>query len=198
MGPFFMTCKYDMRYLLDHSVAFIHNPKTAGTSITEWLDFNFKTVKGRKHGNYKDVEEFFPKTVFTFGVVRNPWERLASWYAFSNRNENFQDWLQTRLSMRNSMGMSFRPNINWSNNWYYIGTPQADWLGDNINCVLRFENLEDDFYNIQKLLGCNRPLPKLNSSNYDNYKDLYTNDLVEFVRDIFIKDVIRYNYDFKI
>ena len=198
MGPFFLTRKYTMRYLPDHHIAFIHNPKTAGTSISKWLDDNFATVAGRKHGNYLEVKEFFPNTIFSFGVVRNPWERIASWYAFSNQNENFADWLLTRLSFRNSMGMSFRPNVGWANNWYYIGTPQADWLGDNINLVLRYETIEDDFQQIQNILGCYKPLEKLNTSNYDNYKELYTNDLVELVRDIFIKDIIRYRYDFKI
>ena len=169
-----MTAKYVMRYLPEHKITFIHNPKTAGTSISRWLDNNFKTVAGRKHGHHKEVAEFFPDTVFTFGVVRNPWERLASWYQYANHsNETFQDWFLYRLQ-------------------------PADWFGDNVNMVLKFENLEQDFLQIKTLLTNYDKLPIINNNIIYDYRTLYNNDLIDLVRDVYMKDVIRYNYDFEI
>ena len=193
-----MADKYVMRYLPEHNITFIHNPKTAGTSIGTWLDNNFITKRGRKHGHWIEVAEYFPKTVFTFGVVRNPWSRLASWYLYANpAREPFDHWLTQRLQV-NESGLSFNPTLTWAKNWYTIATPQADWFGDNINLVLRFENLQEDFEKIKKLLTCNADLPIMNVNDSYDYRTLYTDDLAELVRDIYIKDVIRYDYDFEI
>ena len=88
-----------MRHLPKEQVTFIHNPKTAGTSISNWLDSNFVTIEGRKHGHIVEVNEYFPRTQKTFGVVRNPWARMASWYMFSDGGRtNFKQWLLSRVS----------------------------------------------------------------------------------------------------
>lgn len=184
-----------MRYLPEHRISFIHNPKTAGTSISTWLDENFATKRGRKHGHHIEIKEYFPDTVFTFGVVRNPWSRLASWYLYANHhNETFEDWFYNRLKSSSAIG--FASNIMWARNWYTIDTPQADWFGDDTNLVLRFENLQDDFEKIKKLLHCSKDLCILNANPTYDYRSIYTDDLAEAVRDIYIKDVIRYNYEF--
>lgn len=185
-----------MRYLPDHKITFIHNPKTAGTSIGQWLDDNFATKRGRKHGHWEEVEEYFPDTVFTFGVVRNPWSRLASWYHFANpANEKFEYWFTRRLQV-NDMGLTFNPTMTWAKNWYTIATPQADWFGDRVNLILKYENLAEEFQQIKKLLTCNAELSILNANPTYDYRTLYTDELAELVRDIYIKDVIRYGYEF--
>jgi len=182
-----------MRYLPEQKVTFIHNPKTAGTSISAWLDQNFVTKQGRKHGNYLEVEEFFPNTQTTFGVVRNPWARLVSWYNFANNtNEHFAHWLVNRL---NTQQPAFHSNLMWARQWYTLGTPQHQWLGSHCK-ILKYETLLDDFDYIQNLLGCNKPLPMLNCNEQVDYRTYYTDDLAEFVRDVFLKDVIEYDYEF--
>jgi hypothetical protein len=188
-----------MRYLPDHKITFIHNPKTAGTSIATWLDENFRTVEGRKHGSWREVQEFFPDTVFTFGVVRNPWDRMASWYKFVGHG-GFEDWIGNRLLYGHndvpSVGMTFKPHVSWAKQWYNLGTPQADWLGDSVNLTLRYENLEEDFKEIQRILGCYKPLPMLNTSGLTDFKELYTIETVELVRHHYMKDIVRYDYKY--
>lgn len=187
-----------MRYLPDHKITFIHNPKTAGTSISQWLDENFKTIEGRKHGGWKEVDEFFPNTIFTFGVVRNPWARMASWYKFVGSG-SFESWIVDRFvygDAGTSMGLTFKPQLAWARQWYNLGTPQADWLGDKINYTLRFETLQEDFVEIQKILDCKKPLPMLNCTEQYDYRELYNEDTKEIVKDYFMKDIIRYNYAF--
>lgn len=184
-----------MRYLPEHRISFIHNPKTAGTSISTWLDENFVTKRGRKHGHHLEVKEYFPDTVFTFGVVRNPWSRLASWYLYANQDrETFEQWFYNRL--RSSYNIGFTSDVIWARNWYRVDTPQADWFGDDINLVLRFENLQEDFEQVKKLLHCDKELCILNSNYKYDYRSMYTDDLAETVREVYIKDVIRYNYEF--
>ena len=128
-----------------HTLAFIHNPKAAGTSISTWLDDHFKTIAGRKHGHMTEVKEFFPKTNYTFGVIRNPWERLASWYLYSNNQHiNFKTWVLERTSKYTS-NLSFQPHLLWSRPWYSLDTAQHSWFGTHTH-ILRYETLEDDFY----------------------------------------------------
>jgi len=38
----------------------------------------------------------------------------------------------------------------------------------------------------------------MNANTAYDYRSLYTDDLAELVRDIYIKDVIRYNYDYEV
>ena len=187
-----------MRYLPEHNITFIHNPKTAGTSISQWLDHNFTTISGRKHGHWQEVSEFFPRSEFSFGVVRNPWARMVSWYKFANHgNETFQQWMLSRFQ-NNNTGLTFNPQVSWALQWYKLSTPQADWFGDNTDLILRFENLQEDFEQIKKLLHCNKELSIINSNEPYDYRTFYTDDLVELVRDVFIKDIIRYNYEYEV
>ena len=79
---------------------------------------------------------------------------------------------------------------------YNLGTPQADWLGDSINLTLRYESLEKDFKEVQRILDCKQPLPVLNTSDLTNYKDMYTIETVELVKQFYMKDIIRYGYEF--
>lgn len=185
-----------MRYLPDHKITFIHNPKTAGTSISQWLDENFITLQGRKHGHIKEVEEYFPDTEFTFGVVRNPWSRLVSWYKFAGHGSgSFESWFLNRLDTHQTLG--FSNDIMWARQWYKLTTLQSDWFG-NDTYVIRFEQINDDFKKIQIMLDCDRPLTVTNATNKDDYVDYYNQDLVDLVRDIYLKDIIKFGYEFGI
>ena len=62
--------------------------------------------------------------------------------------------------------------------------------------TLSYENLDNDFKEIQRILDCNKPLPMLNTSSLTNYKDMYTIETAELVKDVYAKDVIRYGYKF--
>lgn len=186
-----------MRHLPDYGITFIHNPKTAGTSMATWLDHNFKTVKGRRHGNHNEVWEFFPNTKWCFGVVRNPWDRLASWYHMLREPCTFEDFLYTRLyTNHSSLSLSFQPRINWAGVWYNITTPQYDWFGESTNYIFKYEEIDEQFEYLQTILDCDKPLPYTNKSIDFDYRTMYNDDTAELVRDIFLKDVIEYNYEF--
>ena len=73
--------------LPDKKIIFIHIPRTGGTSVEKY--FNFKTstdwkIKTAQHltlaeyDNHYDLDKYFK-----FTIVRNPWDRLVSWYLWS-------------------------------------------------------------------------------------------------------------------
>jgi len=186
-----------MIYLPEHKIVFIHNPKTGGTSIANWLTKNFKTVRGRLHGNHLEAQHFFPNAELYFGVVRDPWSRLVSWYKHANdiRTISFKDWL-LKNAFSYQPTLSFQNNLMWARNWYTLITPQSNWFNNNTK-ILRFESLNNDFEYIQDLLGCNKSLPVLNSTQQSNI-NYYDAELIELVRDIYLEDVIKYNYEYTI
>lgn len=187
-----------MRYLPDHNITFIHNPKTAGTSISQWLDENFVTKIGRKHGNYAEMQTYFPETNYNFGVVRNPWSRLVSWYKFAGHGSgNFERWFMDRYYSSANEHLGFSSNLMWARNWYNLTTPQSAWFGKD-TVILKIESLAADFDIIKEKLYCNKDLSILNNTVEDNYIDYYNDDLIELVRDIYLEDVIKFGYEFGI
>jgi hypothetical protein len=185
-----------MIYLPEHQTVFIHNPKTGGTSITAWLQENFQTVRGRKHGNYQNAIGFFPEAKHSFAVVRDPWARLVSWFCYANnpKRTDFKQWVLNN-TVRNQPGLSFSSNLMWARNWYDLKTTQTQWI-DSSTRVLKFENLSSDFQCIQQLLDCNASLPVLNCGVTTDHRSFYDDELAEFVRDIYLEDVIRFGYEY--
>lgn len=185
-----------MRYLPEHKITFIHNPKTAGTSISQWLDDNFETVAGRKHGNHAEVSKFFPNSKFSFGVVRNPWSRLVSWYKFAGHGSgSFERWFMDRLNTHQTLG--FSSNLMWARQWYSLTTPQTEWFNNDTH-IIKLEQLATEFEYIQQMLDCDRQLPVSNVTIVSDYTKYYNEDLIELVRDIYLEDIIRFGYEFGI
>jgi len=185
-----------MIYLPEHRTLFVHNPKTAGTSITSWLQENFKTVRGRKHGNCKTAFELFPDIQQSFAVVRNPWSRLVSWFCYANNPQrtDFTQWV-LKNTARNQPGLAFSSELMWARNWYDLKTAQSKWFSSETQ-VLKFEYLNEEFEKIQHLLNCDKKLPTLNCGDNLDYRSFYTDELAEYIRDIYLEDVIRFDYEF--
>ncbi len=185
-----------MRYLPEQRITFIHNPKTAGTSVSTWTVKNFKTIQRSNHVNHSEVYDFFPNTGFTFGVVRNPWERMASWFHMLQESCTFDDFLYSRINNQISVGLTFQPKVLWARNWYNLGTCQYEWFGESTDYILRFESLENDFKIIQEKLNCYQPLPVENKGIDFDYRTMYNDSTAEYIHDVFLKDIIEYDYKF--
>jgi hypothetical protein len=95
-----------------------------------------------------------------------------------------------------SLSLSFQPRINWAGVWYNITTPQYEWFGESTNYIFKYEELDEQFEYLQSVLDCKAPLPHSNKSVDFDYRTMYNDDTAELVRDIFLKDVIEYRYEF--
>ncbi len=85
--------------------------------------------------------------------------------------------------------------------------PVADYLRlnerdndpfENVNYIMRFENLVDDFHTVCRALGISpTTLPQYNRSNREHYSRYYNDELRELVRARFAAEIERFGYTFE-
>lgn len=193
----------------EKNITFVHIPKTAGTSITQWLITNsgnstFKKFEGRP--SHSKILEGRDKN-FSFTVVRNPWDRIVSlyyflkniileqygdsdWLAVNNYTKetfpSFDEWVKTLDELKYSQEML-----------YTIHTQQVDWIDIPVDKVLRFENLENDFKQIQAEYQCNKILPEIFVSGHSSYADYYNDETKKIIANIYERDIDELKYTFK-
>jgi hypothetical protein len=79
-------------YHHEKNYLFVHIQKTGGTSISEALiRHTGATFISPPHLQLRSIE-FSSQRPFVFAVVRNPWDRLVSWYEMMNRKKIHNDF----------------------------------------------------------------------------------------------------------
>ena len=170
---------------------FIHIPKTAGTSISQWLlarggRWQFQNTPGGKHAPISLIREVHPGDLgFTFVSIRNPWDRLVSGYFFYRQRRKLQD-------------LTFQQFV-LSEDWHQLNRPQAEYFEPkDVQAIIRFENLHEDFEQIKHVFKAKKSLGKHNPSSHNNYKSYYTNnEMIERVAKRHAADIQRFGYKFE-
>lgn len=184
------------RYLQD--CVFIHINKTGGTSIEAALGLNFQHRTAAEMRARLGSAAWQRK--FTFSVVRNPWDRVASQYDYrvmtnqtglADEKIPFTEWViraygESEPSLRDRRRMFM---------------PQLDWLTDSdgnviVDFVGRFENLAGDFEEICARLGRTAALPHLKASPpRAGYRERYDAESRAVVASHFSRDIEYFGYD---
>ena len=205
---------------------FVHAPKTGGTSLALALEQRAmaddillgdtpkaKKRRGRldgvetsgrlwKHAMLADLyglatqEEM--ETFFVFTLVRNPWDRMVSYY----------HWLQAQSFDHPAVGLAkshdfagflrldlIRESIRAAPYGRYVtdagGVERADLF-------IRLEHLADDLAALEAHLGFRLgPVPHVNQSNRArNWRGYYGDSEAEIVADLCETDIKRFHYTF--
>lgn len=204
---------------------FVHIPKTGGTALALALEARAmaddimigdtpKAVKRRgrlkglqaagrlwKHSTLADIEGIVPREAFddyfTVSLVRNPWDRLVSYY-FWLRAQTFDhpavglakalpfaDFLahpQTQASLRANPYTSY----------------MCDGAGaEHCSLYIRLENLEQDLQAFENHLGFKVDMPVANQSDRDrDWRKYYDESSLAIVADVCAEDIARFGYTF--
>lgn len=209
--------------LTESGFTYLHIPKTAGHSISTWLDNNFTNNKQLlKHPPMSVVRNMFDVT-YSFTTVRNPWARLVSLYAFTKQiateeiktdhnfplfddcvleNKVYRKWINKYKSIItediNDPEFSSDKFVKLDGlPWFDISTNQAEWIDSPVDKIIKIENLNKEFIEIQKHLNCFNKLPFYNVSIHKNYKLFYNENLKKIVSKKFEKDIDMFKYTFE-
>lgn len=186
-------------------ITYLHIPKTAGTSILDWVRGTGATVvqEWQTHPRNSVLKEVCPNNI-TFTVIRNPWDRMVSayhylrqislpegsgWLALNNITEDnfpsFTDWIVNLEHYANPAAYWFRPE-----------TAQSAWIDAPVDIVLRYETLLLDFTQIQDLFTHTQDLPHHYQSKRSNYRDYYNDVTRSMVARLNEADIDSFKYTF--
>ena len=179
-----------------HKFIFIHIPKNAGTSIrgsfkTEGYDQ--KVVNKRyPHDPCSKIKKYCGEevwnTFFKFAIVRNPYDRLVSYYHFHKSPQYRYPARANSLPFDQWVMKGLDSNMKKNQTWY---------LDEDVDYIGRFENLEKDWELICKEIGITHyKLPKFNVSEHNEWKSYYTDNSEKLVNEIFQDDFEVFNYDY--
>lgn len=214
-----------------HKIIFIHIQKAGGSSIQrlfEQLDPELVTqiaidpAKNRpKHCFATDISEVIGKQMFdeytTFSVVRNPFDRLVSWYwmlklrSFEEANPDIIETAGDKVNFAlidalNEHASTFEAFISLPEDhecslFKRFFFNQLDYLSDDngvaVDHLLKFENLNDDFANFAKQQGIIGALPHMNKTpRKADYHSYYSDVTQQLVTERFQRDLDYFNYRF--
>jgi len=183
----------------EKKAAFVHINKTGGTSILEALGLpkEHLTAMEMRDSNRDEWED-----MFTFSMVRNPWDKVVSHYHYrviTNQTElqtspiPFQEWVMRSYGEQDP--------FYYDNERMFM--PHLDWLRDTegdiiVDFVGRFEAIDDDFLVVCRELGrATRSLPHLNRSTHLHYSEYYNDVTEEIVGNWFKDDIAQFGYRFE-
>lgn len=191
-------------------LVYLHIPKTAGNGIFKSLGLKpggrwaegCRVVGTTKH---HVVRWRIPRGYFVFAFVRNPWDRILSYYMFRSgaaslkrrgvhpdeRMIPFTEWLERLEEFGKWEGISRAFHIAIQSQNRTVGHI-PDFIG-------RFENLEKDFAAVCVKLGLDPPPLQRHNVTPEKkkpYTEYYEDRAVQMVARMYRDDIERFGYEF--
>lgn len=209
--------------------AFIHVQKTGGTSVGELLRAAVPDITdyaprhlGARHAKKKlDGWDGY----YRFAFVRNPWDRLVSWYCMIDRPRralaegtplppSTERWLLRHPLPRHVLedAPTFEEFVTrcvgefrvrgaiysfTRNQLDYLATKDGKLLVDFVG---KFERLHEDLAAVLGEIGLDVPadgMPHSNRSRHGHYSAFYTPETEGIVRERFARDIEYFGYEFE-
>jgi Sulfotransferase family len=204
---------------------FVHIPKTGGTALATALEARAMagdiligdtpkalrrkkrvkniTTAGRlwKHSRLADAEGLISRQemqdLFTFTLVRNPWDRLVSYYHWL-RDQSFA---HPAVILAQRVGFSQFLNdeaTRQATRQAPYGAYMCDGSGqEHCDLFIRLEHLGDDLAALKSHLGFDFDMLRVNASIREaDYRASYSDADAALVSQLAAEDIARFNYGF--
>jgi len=149
----------------------------------------YKIKKHSTLSEYRDAlgdKQF--RNLYKFTCVRNPWDRMVSYYFTPTQNLETCNRQKFRGIISKAASVA---------DYLRLGDDDPDPFG-NVDYLMRFENLTDDFRTVCGQLEISPPtLPQYNRSSREHYSKYYNDELRELVRTQFAAEIERFGYTFE-
>ena len=205
---------------------FVHIPKTGGTSLAQALETRamkddiligdtpkaqrrrkrLRGVQARgrlwKHATLADIDGLVSPDdlagLFAFTLVRNPWDRVVSYYHWL-RKQSFDHPAVELAGQLDFEGFALHPHtlasLRHAPARHYM--QRADGI-EQCAAYIRIENFWEDAEPLFEHLGFAVELPRLNwSERAGDYRVYYSPRSVEAVGDACQEDIARFGYRFE-
>jgi len=187
---------------------FIHVPKVAGTSIVYSIYGCGMGHVTANHYRWYDANRF--AEFFTFGFVRNPWDRFASAYSYLSERSGSKwdiEWANRNMSEAPDFDRFVKKLIDDRTyrkqvmQWQHF-RPQSDYLCDRSGSVIvdfvgRFENLKNDFDEVCRKLEIEVELPHRRPTKTRRpYMEQYDKCSIDLVSELYHTDIKQFGYNF--
>lgn len=192
----------------DEELIFIHIPKNAGGSIK-------KALFGKVSGGHQPLVcyEAFDASYYgryrKVACVRNPWDRLHSAFSFlrqGGKHKTDKKWAKKHLNHYSSFRefvldlcntrrlKQIRTQAHFWDQHYWLRNSTYE-IGADI--VLRYENLNESLEMLGRRLGRKiRLSTHRHQSHRQPYTEVYDDEMIEIVRNIYHTDIRLFDYSF--
>lgn len=202
-------------------ILFVHVPKTGGVSVQQLLEENCPDARTDpdRHAPLERILEREPGVAdyWSFGVVRNPWARMVSWYSMIDK-WNHKHGPASGKPQDVKVGTTRDGNPMWRLVASYadfeefilrgpdehprLRRAQIDYLrapalGREVDFVARTETLSSDIGTVQRQLGV--PVttpPHRNKSEHGSHRDYYTARSRDKIAEVYAADIEAFGYTF--
>lgn len=190
---------------------FVHVQKTGGSSVRQAL--RMMQHDPDKHRFAHELRALYGEACwgnyFKFAFVRNPWDRLVSWWQMVERNaasarpmNGWQRFILSRARTFEEFLTNCDQDYHDHDGSKWIFRNQLDYISDGdgiiVDFVGRFESLEVDFAAIAERLRL-PPLqmPHANRSAHKHYSEYYTEATRALIAARFARDITAFGYSFE-
>lgn len=176
-----------------NNIRFFHIPKNAGTSIEHWFRQHIDGCdildgSDRHIGPTRGEKLWGKDDCWTFCVVRNPWDRMVSWYNYWKKLQKhdmpFESFI---LKAKEDPGSIYVNFLGGQHGVYFY-----------VDHVIRYEQLDKQFEVIQEKTNCFEPLPRKNvSRSKPGYIKYYEHNwMIDVIKDRYKLEIDDLKYTF--
>lgn len=200
-----------------HGFAFVHVQKTGGTSLKHLLRRRVPDLqqRGGTHDPARRGRELVEgwEGLYRFAFVRNPWDRLVSWYSMLTQKRpakarprhprRFRAYVLREARSFEDFVVRCTGVVRDFDGTKSIAFDQLDYLtGPDgellVDFVGRFERLEADVARLLARIGVpDAPLPHRKATRHRHYTEYYTPALRDLVGERHRRDVAHFGYSFE-
>ena len=182
--------------MIDHQrkIIMVHIPKTGGTSLKYaiWPEEE-KTI----HEVASRYDKSNWESYFTFAIVRNPYERLASQYVYHVKSNYKGFYLRKHPDLKK---LSFEAYLNkFAKNHRYGFEPQLEFITHaqstvKLDFLGKFETYAKDATQILRKINISVDLPRKNIGIKKDYSDILSPDIKDLIFKYYEADFEAFDY----
>ena len=160
-----------------------------------------------KHSRHIDIVNAIPacKAYWKFAFVRNPYDRVVSWFSYLTQGRNGKAVKKKHLAAYGSRYLSgdFKDFIMhcppWIfNNHFFFLCDEKEKIA--VDFIGRYENLAHDLNTVCDTIAIPRPHNPsyINRSKHKHYSEYYDDETRNIVAEKYKKDITYFGYEFRL